>query len=112
LADGEHVLTFVGGGKRETLHPSIQVGQYRNYLADGNIAFHEDGSDLSGLEAYAYLHNCLLETDDPLLDPGPTKTQEGHRVSPTDQKMSAERMIDPKITIQIIVLNAWPRPEY
>ena len=69
LAEGEYVLTFVGGGNRETLHPSIQVGQYRDYLADGNTAFHEDSEEAIELAACAYLHNYLLEPDDPLMDP-------------------------------------------
>src|SRR5437773_643622 len=34
-ADGENeVLTWVGGAKREVLHPSVQVGRYQLYLQD------------------------------------------------------------------------------
>ena len=68
-ADGESVLTWVGGGNREVLHPSIQVGLYRDYLADGNSAFHEGEPDSIPLSACAYLHNYELRPDDPLLDP-------------------------------------------
>lgn len=59
------VVTYVGGGLRDVLHPSVQVGQYRSYLADGHTAFHEDGVSLS---ACAYLHNYAFTTGDVLLD--------------------------------------------
>jgi hypothetical protein len=42
-ANGENeVLTWVGGGKREVLHPSVQVGQYQMYLEDTHTAFYEN----------------------------------------------------------------------
>jgi uncharacterized protein len=38
-ADGDHeVLTRVGGGEREVLHPSVQVGQYHMHLKDAFLA--------------------------------------------------------------------------
>ncbi len=37
----ELVRTWVGGRQREVLHPSVQVGQYRQYLEDTHSAFHE-----------------------------------------------------------------------
>lgn len=39
--DAERVVTFVGGNNRDVLHPSVQVGQYRRYLADYQPAFYE-----------------------------------------------------------------------
>jgi hypothetical protein len=55
-AEGDRqVVTFLGQRQRETLHPSVQVGQYKMYLQDGHEAFYED--DAVGLEACAYLHN-------------------------------------------------------
>ena len=39
-ADGDNeVLTWLGGAKREVLHPSVQVGQYKMYLEDNHTAF-------------------------------------------------------------------------
>lgn len=67
-AEGESVVTWVGGGNREVLHPSVQVGLYRDYLADGNTAFHEDNPGAISLAACAYLHNYKLQPDDPILD--------------------------------------------
>lgn len=60
------VLTWVGGGQREVLHPSVQVGQYKMYLADGHTAFHE-GQNPIALHACAYLHNYSFHQNDVLL---------------------------------------------
>lgn len=63
-SDGEReVLTWVGGAKRDVLHPSAQVGQYRDYLADVHTAFYEGPSPI-GLKACAYLHNYHYDEDD------------------------------------------------
>jgi len=66
--EGESILTFTGGAKRDVLHPSVQVGGYRNYLADSHTAFHLD-ADPIGLSACSYLHNYSFEENDPLLAP-------------------------------------------
>ena len=66
-ADGDNeVVTWVGGSDRETLHPSVQVGQYTRYLSDNNTAFHQ-GSDPVSASGCAYLHNYSFRPDDPLL---------------------------------------------
>jgi uncharacterized protein len=65
--DGEHVLTWVGGGNREVLHPSVQVGQYQMYLQDTHTAFHE-GSNPIQLSSCAYLHNYNYLSSDVLFD--------------------------------------------
>lgn len=57
--------TWVGGAKRDVLHPSVQVNQYRRYLVDMHAAFHED-ADPVRLDACAYLHNYNPAADDPL----------------------------------------------
>lgn len=59
------VITFVGGAKREVLHPSRQVGNYQRYLLDMNTAF-SDGD--VGLSACAYLHNLRSAKAGPLRD--------------------------------------------
>lgn len=61
------VLTWVGGREREVLHPSAQVGQYQQYLADGHTTFHEGDSPVR-LSACSYLHNYDPKPGDPLLD--------------------------------------------
>ena len=56
-AAGENeVITWVGGSKKEVLHPSVQVGQYRLYLQDTHTAFYEEPNPVH-LEACTYLHN-------------------------------------------------------
>jgi DUF2075 family protein/phage repressor protein C with HTH and peptisase S24 domain len=57
------VLTWVGGAKREVLHPSVQVRQYQMYLQDTHTAFNDD-IDPIGLEACTYLHNYNYYADD------------------------------------------------
>lgn len=61
------VLAWVGGSQREILHPSRQVGQYKEYLEDCHSAFHSDPS--VQLSACSYLHNYSLCQNDPLIAP-------------------------------------------
>jgi hypothetical protein len=56
-APGENeVITWVGGKRREVLHPSVQVGQYQMYLSDTHTAFNAETNPV-GIEACTYLHN-------------------------------------------------------
>ena len=57
------VLTWVGGAKRDVLHPSAQVGQYHMYLRDTHTAFYEEREPVN-LSACAYLHNYNYYSDD------------------------------------------------
>jgi len=61
------VLTRVGGAERETLHPSVQVGQYHQYLLDMHPAFYSNAP--IALDACAYLHNYTPQADDELFSP-------------------------------------------
>ena len=64
-ADG-CVETFVGGRLRPVPHPSIQVGQYQQWLIDNHTAFYEDGI---GLEGVSFLHNMLYDPAEELFAP-------------------------------------------
>jgi len=66
--DSTIVRTIVGGGRREVLHPSAQVRQYRDYLADMHTAFYE-GLNPILLSACSYLHNYQAGKNDPLFLP-------------------------------------------
>ncbi len=55
-AGDNEVLTWVGGAKREVLHPAVQVGQYQMYLQDTHTTFNTDYNPVK-LRACAYLHN-------------------------------------------------------
>jgi uncharacterized protein len=67
-AGEREVSTWVGGGKRDVLHPSVQVGQYKHYLQDAHTAFYE-GSDPIALNACSYLHNYNFYKEDVLFSP-------------------------------------------
>lgn len=62
------VSTWIGGGLRDTLHPSVQAGQYRDYLADMHDAFYTEHNAV-GLTACTYLHNYRTVQGDPILEP-------------------------------------------
>ncbi len=66
-ADGL-VSTWVGGKNREVAHPSVQVGQYQQYLADTHSAFYE-GDHPIRLGACSYLHNYKIRENDVLMAP-------------------------------------------
>jgi len=59
------VRAVVAGGMRDVLHPSAQVNQYRQYLADMHTAFYEGEAPVL-LSACSYLHNYEAANDDPL----------------------------------------------
>jgi len=65
--DGDKVVTFVGRKERDVLHPSIQVGQYHQYLSDQLEVFHEEDRKIE-LSACSYLHNYGYKSSDPLLE--------------------------------------------
>lgn len=62
------VRTWVGGRHREILDPSVQVGQYRQYLEDSHTAFYEEPNAIR-LSSCSYLHNYYLAPNDAILDP-------------------------------------------
>ena len=57
------VNTWVGGAKRDVLHPSAQASQYRWYLQDSHTAFYE-GTEPVELHSCAYLHNYDYDPGD------------------------------------------------
>ena len=59
------VITWVGGAHREVLHPSAQVGQYRQYLQDMHTSFSRAENPID-LRACSYLHNYGREEGDPI----------------------------------------------
>jgi uncharacterized protein len=65
ISNSEKVVTWVGGGDREVLHPSVQVGQYKTYLEENHTAFYEKNPIL--LNACTYLHNYIIKNDDPII---------------------------------------------
>jgi len=62
IGTSDKVVTWIGGGNREVLHPSVQVGQYKTYLEQNHTVFYE--SDPVKLNACTYLHNYVLTAND------------------------------------------------
>ncbi len=82
-SEGDKVVTWLGGGKRDVLHPSVQVGQYQQYLEDAHTAFHEDPNPIK-LSACSYLHNYHPDDDDVLLAEPFTATLERYPLFSAD----------------------------
>ncbi len=59
------VKTFLGGGLRETTHPSYQAWSYASLLENFNETIEEDAIIL---HPCAYLHNYKFDENDPLKD--------------------------------------------
>jgi uncharacterized protein len=92
-AEGDYVLTWVGGGNRDVLHPSVQVSNYRRFLEDAHSAF--SGDDPIRLSSCAYLHNYRFHPDDSLLDPKfETYLRESPLYSMLDVKALANHLIE------------------
>ena len=88
------VTTFVGGKVRDVLHPSVQVGQYAQYMEDYRDVF--TTHDV-GLNACAYLHNFHYNKDDELFSDRHSEVLEKYPVFTGDQSSDlvtylAERM--------------------
>ncbi len=77
------VTTWVGGKHRELPHPSVQVGQYQQYLADTHSAFYE-GDHPIRLGACAYLHNYHIQPNDVLRAPNFSATLANYPVFGSD----------------------------
>ncbi len=60
----EKVLTYTGQGMREVLHPSVQVGSYKEFLQDNHTAFY--GENAIKLDACSFLHNYHSSNNDPI----------------------------------------------
>jgi uncharacterized protein len=76
------VGTFVGGRVRDMLHPSVQVGQYAQYLRDYHTVF---SGDEVGLAACAYLHNFEFDATDELFSPKHREAMERYPLFAGDQ---------------------------
>lgn len=64
--DAVVVETYLGGGQRQTTHPSYQAWSYVSLIED----FNQDVRDIPiKLKPCAYLHNYLIQENDPLTDP-------------------------------------------
>lgn len=60
------VSTYIGGGLRDTTHPSYQAWSYKQMIDDMNTAIHTNSINSFSC---AYLHNFSKRTPEPLLMP-------------------------------------------
>lgn len=65
--DSEKVVTWVGKGNRQVLHPSVQAGNYMYCLQENNSAFYKENNPVK-LHACCFLHNYAPTKQDPIFD--------------------------------------------
>lgn len=58
------VITWIAGEKKEILHPSVQVGNYKRYLEGIHTSFDNDVK----LNACSYLYDYKIKEEDTILD--------------------------------------------
>lgn len=73
----DNVLTFLGGGIREVLHPSSQVAGYQEFLEYNHTAF---STGAVGLASCSYLHNLNHTAGQGLFDPRYDNILQSHPV--------------------------------
>ena len=86
------VTSWVGGRVRDVLHPSVQVGQYQQYLKDYNSAFFDE-TDAVDLDACCYLHNYTAGKDDVLLAPKFEKVLKEYRLFDSTQSHGLSKFL-------------------
>ena len=91
------VASHLGGRLREVLHPSVQVGQYHQYLMDNNSAFYDD-PDPVGLDACCYLHNYTSLVDDVLLAPKFGKVLRDYKLFDSSQSVDLSRFLAKRLS--------------
>jgi DUF2075 family protein len=90
------VVTWVGGAKKDVLHPAAQVGQYMRYLGDAHTAFNNEEYRIN-LSACSYLHNYKFHTKDVILDEKFESLIESYPMFSIEDKEKLEKYIDDKV---------------
>ncbi|MBC5992429.1 DUF2075 domain-containing protein [Pontibacter cellulosilyticus] len=96
VGDNE-VTTWLGGELREVLHPSAQVGQYREYLSDVHSAFTDENTPVQ-LYACAYLHNYTYQEKEAILDPKFKEVLKENPVFATNETQKLEQYLLDKLS--------------
>ena len=95
-SESDCVVTWVGGGNRDVLHPSVQVGNYKYYLQENCSAFYEE-TDPVKLYACSYLHNYNYFEDDPIFDPRFNKAIERFPVYTADDTLNLSTFLSQRL---------------
>jgi len=90
------VSTFIGGGMRDILHPSVQVNQYQMYLQDVHTAFYDD-PDPVNLSSCSYLHNYHCYGGDVIFAPRYKKHLEKSPLFSADDVEKLKDFLLPKL---------------
>jgi hypothetical protein len=96
--DSDYVVTWVGGGHRSLLHPSVQVGNYMYYLRDNSTAFY-DGTDPVKLSACCYLHNYTITGNDVLTDQRFDKITSRFPIYSSDDRLALSSYLVDKVSL-------------
>jgi uncharacterized protein len=91
------VTTWLGGEMREVLHPSAQVGQYREYLSDVHSAFTDEEVPVK-LHACAYLHNYRYQEKEAIHEAKFKGLLSEHPVFAEDEKAGLEQYLLDKLS--------------
>jgi len=94
--DSDYVVTWVGGGNRSLLHPSVQVGNYMYYL-QGNSAVFYEGDHPVKLSACSYLHNYTIKNDDVITDKRFEKTISRFPLYSSDDRVALSSFITQRV---------------
>ncbi|MGP7961086.1 DNA/RNA helicase domain-containing protein [Sanguibacter sp. A247] len=68
MPDAENLVTVPGTAYRQSLHPSVQVGGYVDYLRDFLAILGPHNPDAATIGGLAYLHNATRRSVDSLYD--------------------------------------------
>ncbi|HUH17396.1 MAG TPA: DNA/RNA helicase domain-containing protein, partial [Methylomirabilota bacterium] len=88
------VETFVGGKLRPVPHPSVQVGQYEEWLLDNHTVFYEDGVGLAGV---AWLHNLQYDPAEELFAPKHAEYLERNPLFTGDQSAALAAFLNERL---------------
>lgn len=89
------VIIDVAGNKREILHPSVQVGNYKNYLEDIHTLFDNEFS--VELKACSYLYDYKTIEKDALLDSKFNKVRSLYPIFCMDNKKQLSKYLQENI---------------
>ena len=95
--NSDKVLTYIGHGNREVLHPSVQVGQYKMYLEDNMTVFYDEKNKIN-LNACSYLHNYFPKTDDSIFNPIYADSYKKYPIFCADAAVDFENYIYEKVS--------------
>ncbi len=90
------VETYVGGGIKRVLHPSVQVGGYEQWLLDNHEVFYAEHP--VGLAAVSYLHNMQFNRNSELWAPRHQEAIEANPLFTGDQSDELAEFLNDRLS--------------